>query len=447
MVIETGVLLAVLAGVILLLLLILVLRLPAFISLLIASISVGLFAGLPAVQIIETIKQGMGSTLGFVATVVGLGALFGGVLELSGGANAIAQKLLRTFGDKHSGFSLGLTGFLVAIPVFFDVAFIILIPVIYAMQHKTGKSLLRYGIPLLSGLAITHTFIPPTPGPIAVADIIGADLGWVMLVGLLAGVPSLVVSGILFGKYIGSKIQIEAPVIVADEIASRHLPSFSLVISIILVPIFLIMFATMSKAGIIPIASGQLADYIQLIGHPFIALILANIAAWYLLGYGQGYTSKELLDISTKSFKPTGIIILLTGAGGVFKQTLVETKAGEMMATLLSDIGMPVIVFAFLAACLVRVIQGSATVSMITAAGLVAPLIGTDYSPLELAAIVIAIASGASIFSHVNDSGFWLVKEYLGLTEMQTFRSWTMMTTLLAMVGFVSAVVVFYGLG
>lgn len=447
MVVETGILLAVLGGVALLLLLILVLRLPAFISLLIASISVGLFAGLPATQLIDTIKAGMGSTLGFVATVVGLGALFGGILELSGGAKAIAQKLLTSFGDDRSGLSLGFTGFLVAIPVFFDVAFIILIPVIYAMQHKTGKSLLRYGIPLLSGLAITHTFIPPTPGPIAVADIIGADLGWVMLVGFLAGVPALAISGIVFGKYIGDKIHVTAPPIIEEESAARSLPSFSLVLAIILIPIVLIMFATMAKAGIIHIGSETLADYIQLIGHPFIALIVANLAAWYLLGHGQGYSSKELLEVSTKSFKPTGIIILLTGAGGVFKQTLVETKAGEMMATLLSDIGMPVIVFAFLAACLVRVIQGSATVSMITAAGLVAPLIGTDYSPLELAAIVIAIASGASIFSHVNDSGFWLVKEYLGLTEMQTFRSWTMMTTLLALVGFASAVVVFYGLG
>jgi len=448
MVIETSILLAVLAGVIILLVLILLLRLPAFISLLIASISVGLLSGLSATAIIDTVKDGMGSTLGFVATVVGLGALFGGVLELTGGAKSIAQKLLRSFGDQRSGLSLGLTGFLVAIPVFFDVAFIILIPVIYAMQQKTGKSLLRYGIPLLSGLAITHTFIPPTPGPIAVADIIGADLGWVMAVGFMAGIPALIFSGILFGRYIGDQIHVAAPPLTEDPREDTTLPSFGIVLGIILIPIFLIMFATLTKSGIINIESGSLNDNIQLIGHPFIALIIANLVAWYWLGYGQGYSSDQLLEMSSKSFKPTGIIILLTGAGGVFKQTLVATQAGEMLATLLSDIGMPVIVFAFLAACLVRIIQGSATVSMITAAGLVAPLItASGFSPLELAALVIAIASGASIFSHVNDSGFWLVKEYLGLTEMQTFRSWSVMTTILALVGFASSVLIFYTFG
>jgi len=443
--VDFGILGAVLLGVVILLLLILKLRLPAFISLLISSILVGLFAGLDGKAIIDTIQTGMASTLGFVATVVGLGALFGGILELSGGAKVIAQYLLKRFGEKNSGFSLGLTGFLVAIPVFFDVAFIILVPVIYAIQNRTGKSLLHYAIPLLSGLAITHSFIPPTPGPIAVADIIGADLGWVMLVGFLAGIPTLIVSGLLFGKYIGKRIQINAPALVeVDESNAKALPSFGIVIAIIALPIVLIMFATLSKSGIIHIGSEKLLDLVGLIGHPFIALILANLLAWYLLGRGQGYSSKELLDISSKSFKPAGIIILLTGAGGVFKQTLVATKAGEMMANGLAEMGMPIILFAFIAAALVRILQGSATVAMITAAGLVSPLIiNNALSPLELAALVIAIASGASIFSHVNDSGFWLVKEYLGLTEKQTFRSWTVMTTLLAFVGFAVAAIVF----
>jgi len=440
---------AVLIGVVVLLLLILLLRLPAFISLLISSILVGLISGLDGKTIIDTIQTGMASTLGFVATVVGLGALFGGILELSGGAKVIAQKLLKSFGENRSGLSLGVTGFLVAIPVFFDVAFIILVPVIYAMQSKTGKSLLHYAIPLLSGLAITHSFIPPTPGPIAVADIIGADLGWVMLVGFIAGIPTLLLSGVLFGKFIGNKIHINAPETwVEDKSSRKDLPSFSTVISIIALPIILIMFATLSKAGVIPIHDDKALDIIGLVGHPFIALILTNLLAWYLLGKHQGYSSKELLDISTKSFKPAGVIILLTGAGGVFKQTLVATKAGEMLATALADLGMPILIFAFIAAALVRILQGSATVAMITAAGLVSPLIlGATHSPIQLASLVIAIASGASIFSHVNDSGFWLVKEYLGLTEKQTFRSWSIMTTLLAFVGFSVSLLVFGILG
>lgn len=442
----SGLILAVLVGVGLLLFMILKLRLPAFISLLLSSIVVGLVAGLDGEQVIETVKKGMGSTLGSVATIVGLGALFGGILEISGGAKSIAQQLLKTFGEKRSGMSLGLTGFLVAIPVFFDVAFIILIPVIYALQKNTGKSLLHFAIPLLAGLAVTHTFIPPTPGPIAVAEVLEVNLGWMMLAGFLAGIPTMIVSGILFGKYIGDKVFIEVPSDYELKNDVKDLPKFSTIFLIIGLPIFLILLNTFTTEGFINF-NDKIESAILLIGHPFMALIIANLVAWYVLGRGGGYSSEELLDISTKSLKPAGIIILLTGAGGVFKQVLVDTKAGEHMATALADIGMPIILFAFLAASLVRVIQGSATVAMITGAGLVFPFLeGTDYSQLQVAAIAVAIASGASIFSHVNDSGFWLVKEYLGMTEKQTFQSWTMMTVVLALVGFSCSIVIF-GIG
>ena len=442
----SGLILAVLVGVGLLLFMILKLRLPAFISLLLSSIVVGLVAGLDGEQVIETVKKGMGGTLGSVATIVGLGALFGGILEISGGAKSIAQQLLKTFGEKRSGMSLGLTGFLVAIPVFFDVAFIILIPVIYALQKNTGKSLLHFAIPLLAGLAVTHTFIPPTPGPIAVAEVLEVNLGWMMLAGFLAGIPTMIVSGILFGKYIGDKVFIEVPADYELKNDVKDLPKFSTIFLIIGLPIFLILLNTFTTEGFINF-NDKIESAILLIGHPFMALIIANLVAWYVLGRGGGYSSEELLDISTKSLKPAGIIILLTGAGGVFKQVLVDTKAGEHMATALADIGMPIILFAFLAASLVRVIQGSATVAMITGAGLVYPFLeGMDYSQLQVAAIAVAIASGASIFSHVNDSGFWLVKEYLGMTEKQTFQSWTMMTVVLALVGFSCSIVIF-GIG
>ena len=441
----TVLILAVIAGVALLLFMILVLRLPAFISLLVSSIFVGILAGLSGQEIIATIKNGMGSSLGFVATVVGLGALFGGILELSGGAKAIANHLIKVFGEKRSGMSLGLTGFLVAIPVFFDVAFIILIPVIYALQKKTKKSLLHYAIPLLSGLAVTHAFIPPTPGPIAVADILQANLGWVMLAGLITGIPTMIVSGIIFGKYIGNKIHIEAPQSETTTELEKALPSFYKIFLIIALPIFLIVMNTMAGEGFLGITDESILDIIGLVGHPFIALIIANLVAWYVLGRGESYTSEQLLEVSSKSMKPAGIIILLTGAGSVFKQVLVDTKAGAMIAEAVADMGLPVILFAFVAAALVRMIQGSATVAMITAAGLLYPFIqGGAYSGMELAAFVIAIASGASIFSHVNDSGFWLVKEYLGMSEKQTFRSWTLMTTILAFTGFSFSVILFW---
>ena len=442
---QTSLFLAIAGGIVVLLYLILYLRIPAFISLLIASITAGLLAGLSGPEIMKTVQDGMASTLGFVATVVGLGAMFGAILEKSGGAVALANFLIKKLGLNNAPLSLMMTGFIVAIPVFFDVAFIILIPVIYALQKQSSKSLLLYAIPLLSGLAITHSFIPPTPGPVAVADIIGADLGWVILMGVIAGVPTAIVSGLFFGKYIAAKIQITAPH-AEDSGAEEQVtfPHIGLVLSIIAVPILLILMSTMVKSGLIPVADPDVNNIVALIGHPFFALILANLLAWYLLGINRGYDAKTLLDITSKSMAPAGTIILLTGAGGVFKQVLVNTNAGTLLAESLTDIGLPIIGFAFIAASLVRVIQGSATVAMITSAGLVAPLLASqDFSGPQLAALVIAIASGASIFSHVNDSGFWLVKQYLGMTEKQTFRSWTMMTTILAFMGFTCSVLLF----
>lgn len=440
-------LLSVLAGIGLLLFLILKVRLPAFIALLIASICTGLLSGLSAKEMMDTVQQGMGSTLGFVATVVGLGAIFGGILEQTGGARGIARFLLAKTGEEKAPLAMVLTGFVVAIPVFFDVAFIVLYPVVAALQKRTGKSVLRFALPLLAGLAVTHAFVPPTPGPIAVAQIIGADLGWVILVGILAGLPAAYISGVLFGRYAAGKIFVDTGHLPnADENSAT--PPAGLLLGIIGLPILLILVNTFSTSGLIPVQAKSFQLAVGVLGHPFGALLLANVLAWYLLGKKQGFTSAELLKISTQSMYPAGVIILLTGAGGVFKQVLVNTGAGEMMAKAVSETGIPVIGLAFLTAALIRILQGSATVAMITAAGLLAPLLGTGvWSGVQLAALVIAIAAGASILSHVNDSGFWLVKEYLRLTEVQTFRTWTMMTVVLALVGFAGAAAVFYLFG
>lgn len=438
--------LAVVLGIVLLLTLILWLRIPAFIALLISSIAAGLFAGQDAVSILKTVQSGMGSTLGFVAVVVGLGAMLGAILEKTNGAQSIAKWMLSKFGTDRAPLAMVITGFIVAIPVFFDVAFIILIPIIYALQRTTGRSLLLYGIPLLAGLAITHSFIPPTPGPVAVADILGADIGWVIMLGLLAGIPTAAVSGLLYGKYISTRIMLSAPdLLPSDNDKTEHAPPFFLILSILIIPIVLILLGTMTSSGLIKISQRPVIEFVTLLGHPFVALIIANLVAWYVLGIKRGFSSKALFTITSKSMEPAGTIILLTGAGGVFKQVLVDTGAGAEIAQSFSSMGLSVIVFGFLVASIVRVVQGSATVAMITAAGLVAPILeSSSLSHGQLAAIVIAIASGSSIFSHVNDSGFWLVKEYFGMDEKQTFRSWTVMTTLLALTGFISSLLLFY---
>lgn len=436
---DIQLLLAVLTGIALLLFLILRLKIQAFLALLIVCIVVGMMAGLPALEILDTMKEGMGNTLGFVATVVGLGALFGGILEQSGGAQRLASFMLNKTGEKRAPWAMMLTGFAVAIPVFFDVAFIILVTVTYALSKKTGKSLLLYALPLLAGLAITHAFIPPTPGPIAVADILGADLGWVILFGFLAGLPAAIIGGPVFAKYISKKIFIEPGHFTDDntEIV-KNPPSPGLIMLIIFIPIFLIVLSTLINSPFIAqslIPSGILY-IITLIGHPFTALIIANLLAWYFIGIRRGMGKDFLLKVATKSFQAAGIIILLTGAGGAFKQILIETGAGEMIAGGLNNTFFNPLFFGFLVAVIVRILQGSATVAMITAAGITAPVLNEAvYSMPQISLIVIAIAAGASSFSHVNDSGFWLVGQYLGLTEKETFKSWTMMTCIISLVG------------
>lgn len=446
--IDYQLVIAVVLGVSLLLVLILRLKIQAFLALLIVSLVVGVVAGMPADQILSSIKNGMGSTLGFVAVVVGLGSLFGAILEHSGGSQRLAASMLKTTGESNASWAMVITGFIVAIPVFFDVAFIILLPVARALSSKTGKSLLLFAIPLLAGLAITHSFIPPTPGPIAVAEILEADLGWVIILGFVIGVPAAIISGPIFAKYISSKVILEIPKSdTAVDLEDKSGPDTGLIIPIILLPIILIVINTVFTG---PLASDlnlspELKNAITLFGHPFTALILANLVAWYLLGVQRGVEKTKLLKISTKSLYAAGVIILLTGAGGAFKQILVDTGAGKMLANALTGEAFPPIVFAFTLAALVRILQGSATVAMITAAGITAPLIASgDFDDVHKALLVIGIASGATILSHVNDSGFWLVSQYLNLSEKDTFRTWTVMTTLIALTGLVVSSILWF---
>lgn len=438
----SSIILIVTAGVTLLLFLVLKARINAFISLLLTAIFVGILAGMPLKEVTTAIQKGMGETLGFIAVVVGLGAIFGQILESSGGAHALANHLLKKFGQGKASWAMMFTGFIVAIPVFFDVGLIILIPIIYALGRDTGKSLLFYGIPLLAGLAVAHSFIPPTPGPVAVSEIIGADLGWVIGLGIILGLPTAVVAGPLFGKFISGKIKIDPPAIMsseADDEASRSgLPSFWLIFVLIVTPLMLIVVSTV--AGIMIrneiVTSSTATDILIFIGHPFSALIIATLLAIWLLGIRRGMSRDRIMSLSTKALGPAGIIILVTGAGGVLKEVLVESGIGTTLANSVAGTALSPVMLAWIIAALVRVTQGSATVAMITAAGIVAPILpvfGLDAPHTAL--IVIAISSGATIASHVNDSGFWLVSKYFGMNEKQTLQSWTVMETIISFCG------------
>ena len=440
---ETYLVFSVAAAILILLFLVLKLKIHAFLSLLLTSILVGLITGMEFTSIIESIEEGMGSTLGFVATVVGLGAIFGQLLEASGGAESIAHYMLKKFGWEKASWALVITGFIIAIPVFLDVGFVILVPIIYALGRETKRSLLLYGIPLLAGLAVTHAFIPPTPGPVAVAQILDAQLGWIIIFGIIVGIPTAIIAGPIFGKYISKKVKVTPPDYFTDEKEDAKpevYPSFRTVVLIIALPLVLIIFHSVTeilyKNDIL--VSESVYQVFALIGHPFTALTLATLLALYVLGYKKGFDKAKLSQLSAKALGPAGLIILVTGAGGVFKQVLIDSGVGEMLAENMKSSSMPPIVLAYILAVVVRVTQGSNTVSMITAAGIMAPVLPLfDLSQMQTALVVLSIASGATILSHVNDSGFWLVGKYLGLDEKQTLKSWTMMETIISITGFI----------
>ena len=429
--------------------LILVMKVHAFVTLLIVSFFTAVITGIPPGDIIEVIQDGMGGTLGYIAVVVGLGAMFGEVLRVTGGADQIARTLVGAFGQDRIQWALGLTGFLVAIPVFFDVGLIIIIPLVYTLAERFGRSLLYYAIPLIAGLAVTHSFIPPTPGPVAAAGIMGADLGWVILWGTVAGIPAVIIGGVLFGKYIGGRINVGVPeyFLEAEEEfqeegdGEKTTPSFLLIVSIILIPLLLILINTLSDI-VLPDDS-SLKTFLTLIGHPFSALTIAVLLAFYFIGVRHGYSGDEVQRMATKALEPVGLIVLVTGAGGVFGAVLSESGLGDSLQQLMQAANMPVIVLAFLTAVLIRISLGSATVSIVTAASVVAPVIEAgNYSAPLIGAVVIATASGATVLSHVNDSGFWLVSRYLGINEKQTLQSWTVMETIIGLVGFAVMLVV-----
>ena len=434
------------SSVALLLLMVLKFKINAFISLIITSVYVGILAGMQITEIPASIQKGMGGTLGFVAVVVGLGAIFGQILESSGGAESLAHYLLKKFGQNKASWAMMLTGFIVAIPVFLDVGLIILIPIIYALSRDTKKSLLYFGIPLLAGLAVAHSFIPPTPGPIAVAEILKVPLGWVILLGIILGFPTAVIAGPFFGNYISKKIIVNPPAIFLEERSDQqqtgNLPSFWLIIILIGTPLILIVintiFDVMIKNAIIE--KSTFTDILIFLGHPFIALTIATLLTIYLLGIKRKMSRQKIMDLSTKALGPAGIIILITGAGGVLKQILVDSGIGTMMAKSIAGSALSPILMAWILAAIIRVAQGSATVAMITAAGIISSILPVfNLDEPHMALIVISIASGATLLSHVNDSGFWLVNKYFGMSEKQTLQSWTIMETIIAICGLIFA--------
>ena len=439
---PTRLVVAAIVGLAILLVLIIKFKIQAMIAILVGALAIGLISGMPADTIITAVNDGIGNTLKGIALLVGLGSMFGAILEISGGAQTLAVTMVKWFGDKKAAWALGITGLIIAMPVFFDAGLIILIPLAFSLAKRTNRSSLFYAIPLLAGLAVGHAFIPPTPGPVLVATMLGVDLGWVILVGVACGIFSMIVAGPVWGAICGKKYYIPVPEHVAnqEDIDESKLPNFWTIVGIILIPLVLIILDSVS--GVVP-ALAFLQPIFSFLGEPFVALLIATIVAMLLLGVKHGYNTEELEKIMTKSLEPTGMILLVTACGGVLRYVLQYSGLGDVIGNAVAEMSLPLVVLAFIVAALVRVCVGSATVAMTMAAGIVAAIPGiAELSPLYLACVTAAVAGGATVCSHFNDSGFWLVKSLVGMDEKKTLKTWTIMETLVGTTGFVVALII-----
>lgn len=439
---PTRLIVAAVIGLAVLLVLIIVFKFHAIIAILTGAIVIGIGAGMPFEDIVTAVNDGIGNTLKGIALLVGLGSMFGAILEASGGAQSLAVSMVKWFGDKKAAWALGITGLVIAMPVFFDAGLIILIPLAFSLAKRTKRSSLFYAIPLLAGLAVGHAFIPPTPGPVLVATMLNVELGWVILVGACCGVFAMIVAGPVWGAVCGKKYMIPVPQHIAnqEDFDESKLPKFSTIVAIILIPLLLIIMD--SICGVVPALSG-VAPIFGFLGEPFVALLIATVVAMFILGVKHGYSIQELEKIMTKSLEPCGLILLVTACGGVLRYVLQYSGLGDVIGNAVASANLPIVVVAFVVAALVRICVGSATVAMTMAAGIIAAMPGiADLSPLYLACTTAAVAGGATVCSHFNDSGFWLVKSLVGMDEKTTLKTWTIMETLVGGTGFVVALII-----
>jgi gluconate transporter len=410
----------------LLLVLILVVKLHAFLALLLTSMALGLAAHMPPEKVLKSIQTGFGDALGFIVVVVGLGAMIGRFLEHSGGAQVLADWLVEKFGKDRAAWALLVASFLVGLPIFFEVGFVILAPLVWNLAKETKRSLLFYGMPMAAALTITHSLVPPHPAPAAASQLLGGDLGTTILYGIVVSIPVAIFGGIVYGGWIAKRIYVEVPAIAATTQRHdvEHAPPVAIVILLLLLPILLIFGATIANLRHVPFQGAAV-----FLGHPFTALTITALVAIYFFGIRRGVTRDGAMKLAAESLAPMGALLCIMGGGGAFKQIIVDTGVGAYMGKMLATSPISPLVVVFIVAGALRLAQGSATVAIITAAGIVAPIMKglPGYRP-DL--IVLALCCGGSGFSHVSDSGFWLVNQYFGMSVAETLKSWTVMKIL-----------------
>ncbi|WP_341230275.1 GntP family permease [Nocardioides salarius] len=459
------------AAVAVLLFLIMKVRLHAFIALVLVSLLTAVAAGIPLALVPTALTSGFGSTLASVALLVGFGVMLGRLLEITGGAQVLADTLINRFGEERAPFALGVAALLFGFPIFFDAGLVVFLPIIITVARRFGGSVLYYALPAAGAFAAMHAIVPPHPGPVAAGTVLGGDIGVVLLVGLPVAVLSWYVGVYLVSRWLGARIDVPLPDLLLGPVnggraaatdtgagtgtdgstgttttttASTTVapPAFSTVLGLLLVPLVLIalntVLTTLVTAGTID-EGNSLVEGLQLVGQTPVALLITLLLAIATIGR-RGRTLSETTHILDEALGPICSIILITGAGGMFGGVLRASGIGEALTSSLSDLGMPLLLQAFLIATALRVAQGSATVALTTAAGLIASQ-AAGLHDVRVALLVIAVAAGATVLSHVNDSGFWLVSRFFGMDEKTTLKTWTVMETTLGLSAFAAAAV------
>ncbi len=440
------------AAIAVLLFLIIRLRVHALLALIIVSLATAFATGIPADKVVTVLVSGFGTTLGAVALLVGLGAMLGRIVETSGGAKALADYLINMFGEKRAPLALGIASLIFGFPIFFDAGLVVMLPVVFAVAHRLGGGVLRYGLPAAGAFSVMHIFMPPHPGPVAAATFFDANIGLVLIAGLIVAIPTWYVAAYLYGLWTGNRMVLPVPALLgqADAAAEANPPRFRTVVGVLLLPLVLIFLntglSTLTSAGVLP-ASAKAETWYQVLrtfGETPVALLIAVIVAALVLGRSRGLHGGALEKLLESSLGPVCSVILITGAGGMFGGVLRTSGIGTALADVLGDVGIPLILAGFLISTILRIAQGSATVALTTTAGLIAPAVAAaGLNGMQLAALVIAVAAGSVMVSHVNDSGFWLVGRFFGMDVKTTLKTWTVMETFIGLMGFGIAAAIF----
>ncbi len=437
-------LMVVAAGILFLLILITRLQINTFISLIITAFVVALALGMPLDKIVESIEGGMGATLGSIALIFGLGAILGRLVADAGGAQRIAVTLIDRFGQKNIQWAVVISSFIIGIALFFEVGLVLLVPIVYQIARQSKVPILYLGIPMATALSVTHGFLPPHPGPTVIAQQYGAHIGMVLIYGILIGIPAVIIAGPLFTKLV-KRVSPETirksgagdidSISGAKTFKLEETPGFGISVFTALLPVILMAMATVvdliRDLGNVP--DHILFQILHLIGEPTTALLISVLLAVYTMGIRRQIPIKQVMHSVEESIRAIAMMLLIIGGGGVFKQVLIDGGVGDAVSALFAGTRMSPLILAWLIAAILRIALGSATVAALTTAGLVIPMMqGADVDP---ALMVLATGAGSLIASHVNDAGFWMFKEFFGLNMKETFATWTLLETLISVVG------------